>query len=384
MGSARGWEFSAGQKLELWQRWKQGQSLSAIARSLGKLPCSVYRVVAPRGGIAPCVPRRSARSLSLSEREEISRGIAGALSLRQIAAGLGRAVSTVSREVARNAGRQHYRAANADVRAWRRARRPKQCRLAVRPRLCRAVARKLELDWAPTQISSWLKRQFPYDESMRVSHETIYRTLFVQARGALKKELVGHLRLGGSIRRPRSSQASTGSSIVEGLSIRERPAEADDRAVPGHWEGDLLMGGNSSQVATLVERRSRFVMLVKLESKDSIKVAAALARKISRLPKELRRSLTWDRGTEMAAHKRFTVDTHVKVYFCDPRSPWQRGSNENTNGLLRQYFPKGDDVSAYSQEHLDKIAFRLNTRPRQTLNWATPAETLRASVASIS
>jgi IS30 family transposase len=382
MGSTRGWGFSAGQKMELWRRWKGGQSLSEIARSLGKRPCSILQVVRPCGGIAPHVARRSARSLSLSEREEISRGIAGGLSLRQIAAGLGRAVSTVSREVARNAGRQHYRAAEADARTWKRARRPKQCRLATQPRLCRTVARKLESDWAPMQISSWLKREFPYDESMRVSHETIYRTLFVQARGALKKELVGHLRLGKAMRRPRPAEPIAPLSIVDGLSIRERPAEANDRAVPGHWEGDLLMGGNSSQIATLVERKSRFVMLVKLDSKDSIRVAAALAKKISRLPKELRRSLTWDRGTEMAAHKRFTVDTHVKVYFCDPRSPWQRGSNENTNGLLRQYFPKGDDVSGYSQEHLDKVAFRLNTRPRQTLDWATPAETLRASVAS--
>ena len=382
MRSMRGWGFTAGQKVELWQRWKEGQSLSEIGRALGKRPCSVLQVVRPCGGIAPQVARRSARSLSFAEREEISRGLAGALSLRQIAARLGRAVSTVSREVARNAGRQSYRAADADAQTWKRARRPKPCRLATQPRLCGALARKLESDWAPMQISSWLKREFPYDETMRVSHETIYRTLFVQARGALKKELVGHLRLGKSMRRPRSAEPIAPSSIVDGISIRERPAEANDRAVPGHWEGDLLMGGNSSQIATLVERRSRFVMLVKLDSKDSMTVAAALAKKISRLPKELRRSLTWDRGTEMAAHKRFTVDTHVKVYFCDPRSPWQRGSNENTNGLLRQYFPKGDDVSEYSQEHLDKVAFRLNTRPRQTLNWATPAETLRAGVAS--
>ena len=384
MASTGGWGFSAGQKAELWQRWNEGQSLAQIGRSLGKRACSIYQVVAPRGGIAPAVRTRAARALSLSEREEISRGIASTLSLRQIAAGLGRPVSTVSREVKRNGGRGHYRATDADARTWERARRPKHCRLGLQPRLQRAVARKLKRDWAPGQISGWLKRRYPYDEAMHVSHETIYRTLFVQARGALKKELVAHLRLTRTMRRPRAAEGLPATSITDALSIRERPAEAEDRAVPGHWEGDLLMGGNSSQIATLVERRSRYVMLVKLDCKDSITVAGALARKVCRLPKELRRSLTWDRGTEMAAHKQFTVDTDVKVYFCDPRSPWQRGSNENTNGLLRQYFPKGDDLSAYSQGYLDRIALRLNTRPRQTLKFFTPAETLQARVASTS
>jgi IS30 family transposase len=384
MASTRAWGFSASQKVELWQRWKDGQSLVDIGRALGKGPSSIFQVVAPRGGIGPATRRRSARALRAAEREEISRGIAGGLSMHKIAATIGRPVSTVSREIARNGGRERYRAAQADAQTWERARRPKACRLATRPALQRAVARKLQQDWAPRQISGWLKRRFPYDEGMHVSHETIYRTLFVQARGALKKELMGHLRRVNLMRRPRkaSTAQSTQGAIVDALSIRQRPAEAEDRAVPGHWEGDLLMGGNSTQIATLVERSSRFVMLVKLDSKGSVNVAGALAKKIGKLPAELKRSLTWDRGTEMAAHKQFTVDTNVKVYFCDPRSPWQRGSNENTNGLLRQYFPKGDDLSVYSQSDLNKVALRLNTRPRETLQFATPAETLQGSVAS--
>jgi IS30 family transposase len=252
--------------------------------------------------------------------------------------------------------------------------------LADRGPLRRAVARKLRWDWSPQQIAAWLKRKYPDDHSMHVSHETIYRSLFVQARGVLKKELLSHLRRSGLLRRPKNRTAAD-NGIVAAVSIKQRPAEAEDRAVPGHWEGDLLAGTNSSHIVTLVERHSRFVMLVKIKSKDSVGVATALAKKIRTLPAALRRSLTWDRGTEMAAHRQFTVATDVKVYFCDPRSPWQRGSNENTNGLLRQYFPKGEDMSGYNQTHLDKIASRLNDRPRETLQWRSPAEMLQASVA---
>jgi IS30 family transposase len=321
----------------------------------------------------------------LGEREEISRGLAAQRSLRAIARTLGRAASSVSREVRRNGGAAGYRASGAEQRAWDRARRPKACVLAREPRLRQCVAEKLQLQWSPQQIAAWLVRRYPSDQSMRVSHETIYRTLFVQARGALKRELTAHLRSHRKRRGARHAEGAgaRGGSIVGELSIRERPAEAEDRAVPGHWEGDLLCGSNGSQIATLVERHSRLVMLQKIPDKNSVRVARALARKIKQLPKELRRSLAWDRGIEMASHRQFTLATDVQVYFCDPYSPWQRGSNENTNGLLRQYFPKGRDLSVYSQAQLDEVAERLNGRPRQTLGWQTPAERFAETVASI-
>jgi len=303
------------------------------------------------------------------------------LALREIARRLGRAASTLSREIARNGGRHAYRAAEADAHAWQRASRPQQCLLARRARLRHWVAERLQRDWSPRQIAIGLTRSFPQDGFMRVSHETIYRSLFVQARNVLKKELLGHLRRGGFMRRPRTN-AIGHPAIVDGISIHQRPAEVEDRAIPGHWEGDLLMGGASSQIATLVERHSRYVMLVKVDRKDSAAVTKALTAKIRQLPAELRRSLTWDRGSEMAAHKQFTVATDVKVYFCDPHSPWQRGSNENTNGLLRQYFPKGKDLSNVTQAELNRVARLLNERPRETLNWLTPLEALRAAVAS--
>lgn len=383
MASYRAKGYSEGLRAELWRRWSRGQSLTVIGEALGKQASSIYAVVARHGGIAPRTRSRSSRALSLAEREEISRGIAGNLSLRRIAEKLNRAPSTVSREVNRHGGRQCYRATQADANAWARAKRPKRARLAVSGALNRVVARKLRWDWSPGQISAWLKRRYPHELSMQVSHETIYRSLFVQARGAFRKELAAHLRRGCAMRRPQGAAGSHGQGqIRDAVSIRERPADVEDRAVPGHWEGDLLMGGNSSQIATLVERRTRFVMLVKIDSKEAGAVAEALAKKIRKLPAELRQSLTWDRGTEMAAHKQFTVATDVKVYFCDPRSPWQRGSNENTNGLLRQYFPKGDNLSGYSQTHLNAVASRLNGRPRQTLDWRSPAEALQASVAA--
>lgn len=384
MTSARTWGWSARQSVELWERWKKGESLESIGRALGKPASSIYKAASAHGGVAPLARCRASRVLQTVEREEISRGIAAGLSMRQIALRLGRAVSTVSREIGRHGGLQRYRAGSADRQAMLSARRPKACKLALQRPLCRAVASKLRENWSPRQISEWLKCAYPGDSSMQISHESIYRTLFIQARGALKKELLEHLRRAGMIRRGRRPADDSGKQgqIVDAVSIRERPAEAEDRAVPGHWEGDLLMGGTSSQIATLVERSTRFVMLVKIEQKDSSIVAGALARKIRRLPVELKRSLTWDRGSEMAAHKQFTVASDVKVYFCDPRSPWQRGSNENTNGLLRQYFPKGHDLSMYSQANLNKVAAQLNGRPRETLGWKNPAEAFSSLVAS--
>lgn len=366
---------------EMWQLWAKGFTLEEIGRALGKPASSIYMAAASCGGIAPKARRRGARALSLGEREEISRGIASGLSAQEIARNMSRAASTITREIDRNGGRLTYRAQAADEAAWARAFRPKQCKLGSHPKLRREVASKLQQQWSPEQISRWLKKEHPDDLCMNVSHETIYQTLFVQARGAFRKELAEHLRRSGYIRRSRQLQAANKGGITDAISIRERPAEVEDRAVPGHWEGDLIAGGRNTHIATLVERHSRFVILIKVDSKESVPFAAALARKIRRLPSELKRSLTWDRGTEMAAHKQFTVATNVKVYFCDPRSPWQRGSNENTNGLLRQYFAKNDDLSVYSQEYLNKIAARLNGRPRETLNWKNPAEVLAASVA---
>lgn len=373
------------QKTELWSRWKAGQSLSDIGRALGKHAGSIFGVLMSRGGIAPLVRTRSSLSLSIQEREEISRGLVAGLSLRKIAARLGRSPSTVSREVNRNRGRQKYRAARADEHAWRLALRPKPCRLATNASLQMVVAEKLSDDWSPQQISGWLNAEYLDDGTMRVSHETIYKSLFVQARGVLKKELISHLRSKRTIRRGKTSttQGQPRGQIVDAVSIRDRPAEVEDRAIPGHWEGDLLAGGKNTHIATLVERRSRFVLLVQVSGKDTESVVTALVRQVKQLPAGLMSSLTWDRGTELASHRRFTVATKVAVYFCDPKSPWQRGSNENTNGLLRQYFPKGVDLSAYGQADLDAVALQLNTRPRKTLGFMTPSDKLARSVALI-
>jgi IS30 family transposase len=376
--------FSAVQKTDIWSRWKAGQSLHTIGRAFGKQHTSIHCVLAHHGGIVPAVRRRSLRVLTAVEREDISRGLASGSSLRDIAKRLERAASTVSREVARHGGRPEYRANEADHQAWESALRPKRCLLSIHVELQKMVASKLILDWSPEQISGWLKTQYPNDESLRVSHETIYRSLFIQARGALKKELVGHLRSKRRIRRSQHSRVFRDSrgQIVDAISIRERPAEVEDRAIPGHWEGDLLSGSRNSHMVTLVERHSRFTTLIKVPSKDTAVVVAALSRQIRKLPASLRRSLTWDRGLEMAKHKTFTMATDVKVYFCDPQSPWQRGSNENTNGLLRQYFPRRTDLSGYTQADLDKVALRLNQRPRKTLGFQTPASKLQESVAS--
>jgi transposase, IS30 family len=378
-GHARTW-FTPRQRAELWERWKSGQCVADIARALGRRNKSgVYRILALNGGISPAPRRRAPVALRLGEREEISRGIAAGRSIRRIARDLGRAPSTISREIKRNGGCSAYRASEADTRAWERALRPKPCRLARHAGLRWRVAHKLALQWSPEQISGWLKRQFPADQSMQVSHEAIYRSLFIQTRGVLKKELMAHLRTARQMRQAKGGTTKRGlGQIVDTVSIRERPAEAEDRAVPGHWEGDLLAGSNNTHIATLVERHTRFTMLLKIPSKDTATVIAALGKQVRKLPRELRRSLTWDRGKEMADHKSFTIATNVQVYFCDPRSPWQRGSNENTNGLLRQYFPRGTDLSRFSQAYLNKIALRLNQRPRKTLGFETPADKLRA------
>lgn len=375
--------LSASQKAEVWRRWKNGQSHSDIGRALGKHPASIHGVVAANGGIVPLPRRRSRWALSWEEREEISRGIAAGDSVRMIAAAMDRAPSTVSREIARNGGRHRYRANVSDEAAWGRSRRPKRCRLATSLRLRRIVSDKLRLNWSPQQISGWLRREYPDAENMQISHETIYRSLFIQARGALKKELVAHLRTRRMMRR--SKKASTRDQprgqIVDAVSISERPAEIEDRAVPGHWEGDLISGSNNTHIATLVERKSRFTMLVKLAGKETETVVSALIKQVRRLPSELRLSLTWDRGMEMARHKEFSIATDFEVYFCDPQSPWQRGTNENTNRLLRQYFPKKTDLSPFSQADLNRIALQLNQRPRKTLDFASPAERFNECVA---
>ena len=371
-------------KAVMWDRWQKGESLEKIAQPFDRSHGSVARIVLQSGGIRPPRRMRSHRTLSLAEREEISRGVVAGRSLRSIAAALNRAPSTISREINRNGGRQQYRANVADQAAWDRAHRRKTCKLTQNPALARIVASKLQLEWSPRQIAGWLKHTYPDDETYHVSHETIYRTLFIQARGALKKELLQHLRRTRRMRRSRHHTQKTKDrgQITDIVSIRERPAEAEDRAVPGHWEGDLLFGSKNSQIATLVERHSRYVLLARVKSKDTETVINALIKQAHKLPRELYKSLTWDRGKEMADHKRFTLDTNIQVYFCDPKSPWQRGSNENTNGLLRQYFPKGMDLSNVHQNRLNAVARRLNERPRETLNFETPAERFNQYVAA--
>jgi IS30 family transposase len=368
----------------MWDRWQRGESLHQIARLFDRHHSSVRRILSETGGIRPAVRHRSERVLTLSEREEISRALMAGQSIRAVATRLNRAPSTISREIRRNGGKDHYRASGADQQAWDRARRPKACKLVRHRVLARLVAAKLQQQWAPEQIAGWLKRTYPGNEARQVSHETIYRSLFIQTRGALKKELLAHLRRTRAMRRSRHHTQKTAdhAQITDAISIRERPAEVEDRAVPGHWEGDLLFGGKNSQIATLVERHSRFVMLVQVKSRDSQTVTDQLIKHARKLPQELYRSLTWDRGSEMAQHQRFTLATDIKVYFCDPYNPWQRGSNENTNGLLRQYFPKGMDLSGLTQAQLNAVARRLNGRPRKTLNFETPAERFHQFVAT--
>ena len=375
--------YSAAQRAEIWNRWRRGESMHDIGRLFDRGHSSIFQVLAPTGGIRPPPRKRSRLALSLPEREEMSLGLVAGRSLRAIGAALGRAPSTISREIARNGGLRPYRAAKADRRAWQSALRP--CKLALHAWLRQAVASKLALEWSPQQIAGWLKWTNPGNEARQVSHETIYRSLYVQARGVLKKQLIEHLRLQRAIRRSRHAtmKGKRQGQIPDVVSISERPASVADRAVPGHWEGDLLCGSKNSFIVTLVERHSRYVMLAKIPDKNTETVVNALIKQARKLPDELYKSLTWDRGKELADHRRFTMETDITVYFCDPQSPWQRGSNENTNRLLRQYFPRKTDLAPHSQAQLNKIARRLNERPRKTLDFHTPAERFSECVASI-
>jgi len=370
--------FSEAEKALIWDRRGQGVAMRSVARELGRAHGSVRTMVEDHGGVRPRQRVRAAWHLSLKEREEISRGLASGESLRSVARRLGRSASTVGREVARNGGLSGYRAHRADRAAWDRARRPKICKLAANPTLALTVEEKLAQWWSPQQISGWLREAYPSSPEMWVSHETIYLTLFVQGRGALKHELTQCLRTHRAIRRPAKKLAPTGKGQIRNpVMISERPAEADDRAVPGHWEGGLLMGRRQTAIGTLVERWSRYVMLFRLPDGNSAEsVRTGLAEVIQRLPNHLWQSLTWDQGKEMAEHAQFTIDTGIQIYFCDPKSPWQRGSNENTNGLLRQYFPKTTDMASLTQNQLDQAAYSLNSRPRQTLGWKTPSQKL--------
>jgi len=378
--------FTDQQKAEIWDRWQRGESMSSIGRLFDRNSSSIYPLLSRTGGIRPPEHTRSRLALTLREREEISRGLKARLSLRAIARQLRRSPSTISREVRRNGGRVAYRATLSDEATWCRALRPKLCKLACHPALCRTISAKLRCKWSPQQIAGWLKRQHPDDEQKRVSHETIYRSLYIQTRGVLKKELLAHLRATRSIRRSRHASLKRDGlgQVKDAVSIRDRPATVEDRAVPGHWEGDLIAGSNNSFIATLVERHSRYVLLAKVPNKDTASVIAALIKQSRKLPRELYKSLTWDRGKEMAGHQQFTMTTDIEVYFCDPHSPWQRGSNENTNRLLRQYFPKGTDLSVHSQAKLSAVARQLNERPRKTLQYQTPAERFAECVAATS
>jgi IS30 family transposase len=376
--------YSASQRALIWERWRKGETLHQIARLFDRYHSSIQGILAESGGIRPNQRHRSRSALTLIEREEISRGVVSGKSIRAIAASLGRSPSTISREIRRNDGREGYRASQAEQAAWDRGCRPKVCKLVQNRALADLVASKLRREWSPEQIAGWLKRAHPNDAAIQVSHETIYRSLFIQARGALKKELMAHLRRTRGMRRSRHHTQKTGihGRITDAVSISERPPVVEDRALPGHWEGDLLFGSKNSQIATLVERQSRYVMLAKVDRKDTETVVDALIKHARKLPQELYKSLTWDRGKEMADHQRFTLATDIKVYFCDPQSPWQRGSNENTNGLLRQYLPNGIDLASYSQSKLNAIARRLNERPRKTLSYETPAQQFHQAVAS--
>ncbi|MFA9432643.1 IS30 family transposase [Egicoccus sp. AB-alg2] len=379
------YNLTAEQVVEFWDGYMAGQTVAQLARRFGKKHAPMYERVQATGGIRPTIPTRAARHLTLEDREEISRGLAAGDSLRRIADRLGRCPSTISREVEANGGRRRYRAAAADRAAIRRRRRPKPCKLAATPQLAKLVEAKLKAKWSPEQIAGWLKRTYPGRAELQVSHETIYRTLYVQSRGALKRELTEHLRTKRRIRRPGNGnrqRASGSGNLVGMIRISERPAEAEDRAVPGHWEGDLILGKGMSAIGTLVERSSRFLLLFHLERIKSEHVVAQLTRHVQTLPVQLRRSVTWDQGKEMALHATFTIDTGIQVYFCDPKSPWQRGTNENTNGLLRQYFPKRSDLKPYSQADLDAIAAELNGRPRKTLQFMTPSEKFAEAVAA--
>ena len=370
--------FTEHQQNAIWSLWSQGKSLSEIGRQLNKHAGSIFCFLQKSGGIKPVRPIRSKRALTLFEREEISRGLSANLSIRGIAQSLNRSPSTISREIKRNGGITKYRAISADRQTWIRAKRPKKSKLQSNIALNDIITDKLSNKWSPEQISGYLKRTYPTDTHMHISHESIYKTLYIQSRGHLKKELLKHLRTQRVMRQSKhfNTKGNARGGIIDAVSIHDRPKDVDERTIPGHWEGDLICGSNKSYVATLVERTSRFTMLVKLNGNDSTTVVSAITNKIIELPTQLKISLTWDRGMELAKHKKFTIDTEIKVYFCDPQSPWQRGTNENTNRLLRQYMPKKTDLSVYEQSDLDQIAKELNERPRKTLNFLSPADKL--------
>lgn len=377
-------KFTHDEQQQCWSLWRQGYGFSEIARELNSKPGTIFGIIQAHGGDLVPIRSRSKKHLTLSEREEISRGLAQGHSIRQIACHLSRAASTISREVKRNEGTNTYRASTADREAYKRALRPKQCQLVSCLKLCEFITAQLEAKWSPQQISGWLARYCPGDDDMQISHETIYKSLYVQSRGVLKKELMSHLRSGHKMRHTKqhTTRGDRGTiRTVKGLSINHRPPEVDDRAVPGHWEGDLITGSKNSHIATLVERQSRYTILAKLNGKDTDSVIAALVREMGKLPMHLRKTLTWDRGMEMAKHQDFTIATEMKVYFCDPKSPWQRGTNENTNRLLRQYFPRKTPLAHYSQEELSAVAKQLNERPRKTLDYQSPDRVLLKSVA---
>lgn len=376
--------FTEEEQHQCWQLWRQGFGFSDIARELESKPGTVFGIIRLNGGFSPPQRNRNQQHLTLLEREEISRGVAQGSSIRHIAAKLNRAPSTVSRELSRHGGAKGYRATNADQLAWKNASRPKPCKLASSPDLCDLITDKLQHKWSPQQISGWLTQHWVDNKRMQISHETIYKSLYLQARGVLKKELMKQLRYGHKMRHTKlhSTRGDRGTiRIVNGLSISDRPPEVADRAVPGHWEGDLISGSNNSHIATLVERNSRYTILAQLNGKDTDSVVQAITREMMKLPINLRKTLTWDSGMEMAKHAHFTIATDMAVYFCDPQSPWQRGTNENTNRLLRQYFPKKTPLNQFTQDDLDKVAIELNERPRKTLGYKTPGEVISNTVA---
>lgn len=376
--------YTAQQRALMWEQYQKGSSLNDIARLFDRHHSSVSRIIGEHGGIRPNDKQRAKNHLTLDEREEISRGISASLSMRAIASKLNRPPSTISREINRNDGYDNYRAVHADKAAWNRAERPKVCKLASNKKLALLVARKLRCAWSPQQIAGWLQRVYPNNEDLKVSHETIYKTLYIQARGALKKELQKCLRSKRIMRYSRHATLKNKGhgKISDGLTISERPESVEDRIVPGHWEGDLIKGCNNSYIATLVERHSRYIMLVRVESSKTKTVIEALIKNAKKLPRKMYKSLTWDRGYEITNHKAFTRATKIPVYLCDPYCPWQRGSNENTNRLLRQYFPKGTDLSVHSQQKLSSVARKLNERPRKILEYETPTEKFNLCVAS--
>lgn len=370
--------FTAHQQSSIWTLWSQGKSLSEIGRQLNKHAGSIFCFLQKYGGIKPVKSVRSKQALTLLEREEISRGLSAKLSIRAIAKLLNWSPSTISREISRNGGITKYRAILADRQTWLRAKRPKKTKLQINISLNSIIADKLSTKWSPEQISGYLKRTYPNDTAMNISHESIYKALYIQSRGYLKNELLKHLRTQRVMRQSKqfNTKGNARGGIIDAVSIHDRPKEIDARTIPGHWEGDLICGSNKSYIATLVERTSRFTLLVKVSGNDTLSVVNAITHKISELPSQLKKSLTWDRGMELAKHKKFTIDTEIKVYFCDPQSPWQRGTNENTNRLLRQYMPKKTDLTVHSQFDLDQIAKELNERPRKTLNFLSPADKL--------